>query len=74
MSTSNAALQALRLLELQRELNKYSAIDNYFPPTGPIGERFIRNIWNFSPVGQRIEKELLSLATASARLKQAHLK
>src|SRR4030095_9716058 len=35
VSTSNAAVEALRLLELQRELSKYSAIDNYFLPTGP---------------------------------------
>jgi phage terminase large subunit-like protein len=35
VSHSSDAVEALRLLELQRELSKYSAIDNYFPPTGP---------------------------------------
>jgi phage terminase large subunit-like protein len=35
LSYTNPTAEALRLLELQRELDKYSAIENYFPATGP---------------------------------------
>lgn len=35
MTYTSPTAEALRLLELQRELTKYSAVDTYFPATGP---------------------------------------
>ncbi len=56
MSYTNPTAEALRLLELQRELSKYSAIDSYFPAEGPYKRELYPKHLEFFESGEKFRE------------------